>query len=62
MKPTMNNIADRGAELLRRLEDANVLLIEWEHTLSIRLGVPLVHDGVSWPKRRGPFSNMLFLY
>jgi len=37
--------------LLQCLDDAGVRLVEWEHTLLIRLGVPLSDNGVSfnWP-------------
>jgi len=43
----MTNLKERVAELLKRLETSQILLVEWETSLKIRLGYPLVSNGVS---------------
>lgn len=60
----MGEDSRRDEELLRRLEKANVFLIEWEHTLLIRLGVPFSKDGVRPHALRDcfPLRSLRFTY
>ena len=43
----MSLLEERVAKLLERLKSSQVLLVEWETELQIRLGYPLVSNGVS---------------
>jgi len=43
----MSHLKERVAKLLERLEASQVLPVEWETNLQIRLGYPLVSNGVS---------------
>ncbi len=43
----MSSIGGRLTALFERLAASDVLLVEWETNLKIRLGYPLVNDGVS---------------
>lgn len=45
----MSNSEERITTFLAGLEASQILLAEWETTLQIRLGYPLVSDGVSQP-------------
>ena len=46
---TMNgDYNNRTTQFLKRLEASQILLVEWENELEIRLGVPLVSHGVGY--------------
>jgi hypothetical protein len=50
----MCSLRDRAAALLESLEASQILLVEWETSLQIRLGYPLASNGVSqyiWPSK-----------
>ncbi|KAL7962008.1 hypothetical protein V8C34DRAFT_301723 [Trichoderma compactum] len=42
----MSSLRDRTTRLLERLEESQILLVEWETSLWIRLGYPL-----AWNRR-----------
>ena len=42
----MTDLKERVAKLLKNLETSQILLVEWETSLKIRLGYPLASDGV----------------
>lgn len=43
----MGKLINSAAVLLKRLESSQILLVEWETSLQIRLGYPLVSNGVN---------------
>ena len=51
---------ERGNQLVQRLGDAGIVLVEWDGLHLIRLGVPLIDTGVSlssYNQETGSVSN-----